>query len=118
MTSAKSLLTPFAALAPLALMATPLQAQASERPAPTASIDISDLDLATERGASKLQARIATLIRRMCAPSDRSLEAKKLERSCRAAAFNDAEPQVRLAIQEARSQTIRLAFAKPVATQK
>ena len=104
-----------APLAPIALLATPLAAQTNQADVPSVTIDVSDLDLAKPEGTERLDTRIQMQIRRMCAVSDRSLAAKKLERTCRETALAQAEPKVRLAVRQARLQTLRLASAKPVA---
>lgn len=109
--------TPHAFSLPLAFLAlsTPALASSPDGAVPSISVDISDLDLTTESGASRLESRLKTLINRMCVTSDRSGEAKKLERACRKTALAHAEPQARFAIRQARVNAIRLASNSPKA---
>lgn len=106
-----------------ALILTPAVAHASpanstEFEAPVAH---DDLDLTTSEGVSRLDERVRTRVRQMCQNGGRDGTSVRLERECRVSALAATAPAVRLAIANARSETVRFAErsatpASPAAT--
>ena len=78
-------------------------------------VDHSDVDLSTQKGITVLDERVKTIIRRECANGGRDTDSRRLERACRESAFAAAEDHVLLAIENARTNAVRLASTKPVA---
>ena len=104
-----------------ALIVVPAAAQASpvnttEFEAPVAH---DDLDLTTQNGVSRLDERVRTRVRQMCANGGRDGASVRLERECRDSALAATAPAIRVAIANARLDRVRLAqteTASPAAT--
>lgn len=101
-------------LAPAAVHASPVNATGFE-----ATVAHDDLDLATQGGVARLDERVRTKVRQMCANGGRDNLSVRLERECRASALAAADPQIRVAIANARADRTRFAqtdTASPAAT--
>ena len=98
-----------AAATAAALIATPAIASPANQTDFDATVQHDDLNLGTERGVARLDERLRSTIRRACANGGRDSVSLRLERQCRESAFASAERQVRLAVNEARRNAIRLA---------
>lgn len=115
-----SLRLPFA-IALAALTLTPAVAHASPVNATDfdASVPHDDLDLTTRDGISRLDERVRTKVRQMCANGGRDSASVRLERECRDSALAATAPAIRVAIVNARLDRVRLALteaASPAAT--
>jgi UrcA family protein len=101
-----------------ALILAPAVAHAS--PANTTEFDASvahdDLDLTTNEGVSRLDERVRTWVRQMCQNGGRDSASVRLERDCRVSALAATAPQVRVAIANARAESIRFAERAPSPT--
>jgi UrcA family protein len=95
-------------LAPANAYASP--ANTSEFAAPVAH---DDLDLTTSEGISRLDDRVRTRVRQMCQNGGRDSASIRLERECRASALAATAPAMRLAIANARAETVRFAERAP-----
>ncbi len=93
------------ALAPMAA------ASANETEAPTATVSVEDLNLASSKGVAILDNRVQNAIRRMCNSGMRGLAASQAERECRATATANAERETNRVIAAARSADQRYADA-------
>ena len=91
-----------------AFVASPALAQTNEGHAPSASVEIGDLDLNSESGRETLDRRVNQAIRSMCSTYDRTVSAQRRATQCRLAARASAQPQVRFAILEAKGPTLAL----------
>lgn len=85
-----------------ALFAIPSVGMAQD--APSATVNITDLDLSTKAGQDKLDKRMDQAIRRMCRVDGYDAELRRQETACRLAATADAAPKVAYVIDAARSQ--------------
>jgi len=106
------------ALALALVPATAYAAPADSTPFET-TVAHDDLDLTTPEGAARLEQRVLTKVRRMCALGGRDGTSLRLERECRATALAATAPAIRLAIANARLDQVRLAQtdgASPAAT--
>lgn len=74
-----------------------------------ASVAHDDLDLTTRDGVTRLDERVRTKVRQMCANGGRDGASQRLERECRDSALAATAPAVRLAIANARLDRVRLA---------
>jgi UrcA family protein len=105
----------------IALMATPATVHANpvnatEFEAPVAH---DDLDLAKPGDVTRLDERVRTKVRQMCANGGRDGASLRLERECREAALAATAPAVRVAVANARVERLRFAEntpASPAAT--
>jgi UrcA family protein len=109
------------AIALAAMTLTPAVAHASPVNATEfdASVAHDDLDLTTRDGISRLDERVRTKVRQMCANGGRDGASLRLERECRETALAATTPAIRVAIVNARLDRIRLAqtqAASPAAT--
>lgn len=95
-------------LAPVAAQASPINATEFEAP-----IAFDDLDLTTREGVSRLDERVRTRVRQLCANGGRDGASLRLERECRVGALAATAPAVRLAIANARLGTVRFAERTP-----
>ena len=105
----------------IALMAAPASVQAAPANATEfeANVAHDDLDLATREGVARLDERVRTKARQMCANGGRDSASLRLERECRDSALAAAAPEIRVAIANARADRVRLAEntpASPAAT--
>lgn len=77
------------------------------------SVDVAhgDLDRATRDGVARLDERLRTHIRRMCANGGRDQASIQLERACRTSAIASAKPALRLAVAQARANAVHFAEA-------
>jgi len=101
-------------LAPAAVHATPVNATEFEAP-----VAHDDLDLTTNEGASRLDERVRTKVRQMCANGGRDGASVRLERECRESALAATAPAIRVAVANARLERVRFAEntpASPAAT--
>lgn len=101
-------------LAPTAAFASPVNATGFEAP-----VAHDDLDLTTSDGVSRLDERVRTKVRQMCANGGRDGASVRLERECRESALAATAPAVRVAIANARLERVRFAQntpASPAAT--
>ena len=101
-------------LAPAAAHASPINATEFEAP-----VAHGDLDLTTREGISRLDERVRTRVRTMCANGGRDSASIRLERECRQSALAATAPAIRVAIANARLDRVRLAqteTASPAAT--
>lgn len=96
-------------LAPVAAQASPINATEFEAPVPH-----DDLDLTTREGVARLDDRVRTRVRQLCANGGRDGASLRLERECRASALAATTPAVRLAIANARLGTVRFAERTPI----
>jgi UrcA family protein len=78
-----------------------------------ADVPHSDLDLATPDGAARLDERVRTKIRQLCANGGRDGVSLRLERECRETALAATAPAIRVAIANARLDRVRLAAQAP-----
>jgi UrcA family protein len=102
------------ALASAAILATATPALASpveERPF-AVEVEHDDLDLATRNGVARLDDRLRSHIRRLCANGGRDRASIELERECRAGALASAQPEKRTAIARTEERKVRLAQAR------
>lgn len=113
-----SLRLPFAialaALTPAVAHASPVNATDFD-----ASVPHDDLDLTTRDGIARLDERVRTKARQMCANGGRDSASVRLERECRDSALAATAPAIRVAIVNARLDRVRLArteTASPAAT--
>lgn len=100
--------------APAVAYASPQNATEFEAPVAHA-----DLNLVTAEGVSRLDVRVRTKVRQMCANGGRDSASVRLERDCRETAFAAAAPAIRVAIANARLERARFAAntaASPAAT--
>ena len=105
----------------IAVMATPASVSAAPVNATEfeAPVVHDDLDLTTREGVARLDERVRTKARQMCANGGRDSASVRLERECRATALAAAAPEIRVAIANARADRVRFAEntpASPVAT--
>ncbi len=105
----------------IALMAAPASVQAAPANATEFEADVAhdDLDLSTREGVARLDERVRTKARQMCANGGRDSASVRLERECRDSALAAAAPEIRVAIANARADRVRLAEnapASPAAT--
>lgn len=101
-------------LAPATAIASPVNATGFEAP-----VAHDDLDLTTNEGASRLDDRVRTKVRQMCANGGRDGASARLERECRESALAATAPAIRVAIANARLERVRFAKntpASPAAT--
>ena len=91
-------------LAPAAAHASPINATAFEAP-----VTHDDLDLTTSDGVSRLDDRVRTRVRQMCANGGRDGASIRLEGECRQSALAATAPAMRYAVAAARLQQVRLA---------
>ena len=101
-------------LPPAAAIASPVNATEFEAP-----VAHDDLDLTTSDGVSRLDERVRTKVRQMCATGGRDGASVRLERECRESALAATAPAVRVAIANARLERVRFAQntpASPAAT--
>ena len=89
-----------------AFVATPALANGDQ--APSASVEIADLDLNTQIDRDTLDRRVNQAIRSLCNTNDRTASAQQRATQCRLAARASAQPQVRFAILEAKGPTLAL----------
>ncbi|WP_086607511.1 UrcA family protein [Erythrobacter donghaensis] len=118
--------TPLASFgAPLAVAIALMAAPASVNAAPVnatefeAPVAHDDLDLTTRDGVARLDERVRTKARQMCANGGRDSASLRLERECRESALAAAAPEIRVAIANARADRMRFAEntpASPAAT--
>ena len=92
------------AAAACAALTHPSAASADE--VPTATIDISDLDLTQSADREKLGRRIQQTARKICHVDDRDLASRRAETECRAAVLSDAVAKVELAVAAAREERL------------
>lgn len=93
-----------ASLAPAAAHAAPADA-----PGFSARIAHEDLDLTTREGVTRLDERVRSKVRQLCATGGRDSASLKLERECRETALAAAAPAIRVAIAKARADQARFA---------
>jgi UrcA family protein len=72
-----------------------------------------DLDLTTREGVSRLDERVRTRVRQMCQNGGRDSASVRLERECRASALAATATSVRVAIANARIESLRFAERAP-----
>ncbi|ENY81409.1 UrcA family protein [Sphingopyxis sp. MC1] len=97
----------------LALAGTPALAATADE-APTATIRIDDLKLTSAKGRERLEARVHSAARQICATSARGLAARNSENACMATALAAAKPQMERAIARADGGTqLALLMIKP-----
>jgi len=88
----------------LAVFATPAAAQDEQDALPAAQVHYGDLNLATATGAMQLQDRVRRAADAVCgSPDIRDLAAVRNARNCRTIAMRGAEPQVQVALANARN---------------
>lgn len=100
------------AVSATALIATPAIASPANQTDFAATVEYDDLDLATREGVSRLDERIRTRIRQMCANGGRDSASLRLERECRATALASAEDETRVAIANAEARAANIRFAQ------
>jgi UrcA family protein len=100
------------ASAALLAAATPTLATPVEERPFTVEVEHDDLDLATRNGVARLDDRLRSHIRRLCANGGRDRASIELERECRAGALASAQPEKRIAIARAEERAVRLADAR------
>ena len=101
-------------LAPAAVHAAPVITTEFESP-----VAHDDLDLAKPGDVTRLDERVRTKVRQMCANGGRDSASLRLERECRETALAATAPAVRVAIANARMERLRFAEntpASPAAT--
>jgi len=96
-------------LAPATAQAAPVNA--TEFQAPVAH---DDLDLATREDVSRLDERVRTRVRQLCANGGRDGASVRLERECREGALAATAPAIRVATANARAASLRFAGATSV----
>lgn len=121
-----SLRSPFASFgAPLAVAIALMANHANAHGAPVnatefeAPVAHDDLDLAKPGDVTRLDERVRTKVRQMCANGGRDGASLRLERECRETALAATAPAVRVAIANARLERLRFAEntpASPAAT--
>ena len=104
-----------------ALLLTPAAAFAAPENATDFAVTVphEDLDLTAPEGAVRLDERVRTRVRQMCANGGRDGASLRLERECRESALAATAPAVRVAIANARLERVQLAHntpASPAAT--
>jgi UrcA family protein len=95
-------------LAPVAAQANPAIATEFE-----ALVAHDDLDLAKPGDVTRLDERVRTKVRQMCANGGRDGASVRLERECRKTALAATAPAVRVAIANARMKPVRFAQTTP-----
>jgi UrcA family protein len=95
-------------LAPATALATPQNATPFDAP-----VAHDDLDLATRDGIARLDERVRTKVRQMCANGGRDAASLRLERECRQSALAATAPAIRVAVANARLDRTRLAATTP-----
>lgn len=101
-------------LSPAAAHATPINSTEFEAP-----VSHDDLDLTKPGDVTRLDERVRTKVRQMCANGGRDSASVRLERECRETALAATAPAVRMAIANARLERLRFAEntpASPAAT--
>lgn len=96
-------------IASLAAIAAPAQANPTNQTDFAIDVESRDLDLATEKGISRLDDRLQTRIRQMCRTGGRDRASIELERACREGAYASSRRDVRLAVMQAKADRVRLA---------
>lgn len=85
--------------------------------APTATIDLAGIDLASPAGEARISGAVARAARRICTDgSERSVAAAQARRACIAVALDSALPQVAARADAARASRSALAAASPSTT--
>lgn len=72
-----------------------------------------DLDLTTTEGIARLDQRVRTRVRQMCQNGGRDSASVRLERKCRVGTLAATAPAVRVAIANARIESLRFAQRAP-----
>ena len=97
-------------LALAALIATSTVAGATDT-VPNYSVKTSDLDLTTEAGIARLDARVEYAAKAMCASGRRDVASQRIEAECRADVIETNRRIVQLAIAKAKADKVRFAAA-------
>lgn len=95
-------------LATAALLAAPVAANSAE-PVPSYTVEHADLDLTTEAGIARLDARIEYAAKAMCASGGRDLQSRRYEIECRADVIESSRQVVGLAVAKAKADKVRFA---------
>jgi UrcA family protein len=96
-----------------ALAAMPAAASTSAEQAPTTKVLYGDLDLSTQQGQKRLQARVSAAAKRVCQFSRvpmTDLSHMRLQRDCMKTALASADVQVAQAIDETGPHTVLVAY--------
>ena len=91
-----------------ALIATSTVAGATDT-VPNYSVKTSDLDLTTEAGIARLDARVEYAAKAMCSSGRRDVASQRIEAECRSDVIDSNRRMVQLAIAKAKADKVRFA---------
>jgi UrcA family protein len=99
------------------LLATSVQAAAEDHPRQLA-VSNGDLDLTKGQGVARLEQRVRTAVRAVCATDDGALKAKLRERSCIKKSSASADQDVALAVSRANQAMARADVGRSIAIRR